>query len=158
LEKGGDVLGNAVGPKAVEINVWGQVFSFRGEFVVGRLGVGGVVFALERVTEDDDELKGGVGGDGKVEVSSWHFVNFVDDEDVGVFEKGGLPGGDAPSVGWSDGKMLFPVRSKFSSGDGNSVVTKEFVLKEASDWCSFSTAGESSEVDERDGSGRGDVN
>lgn len=72
-------MGNAVGPKAVEINVWGQVFRFRGEFVVGRLGVGGVVFALERVTEDDDELKGGVGSDGKVEVSSWHFVNFVDD-------------------------------------------------------------------------------
>lgn len=151
-------MGNAVGPEAVKIDVWGQVFSFRGKFVVGGLGMGGVVFTLERVTENDDELKGGVGGDGKVEVASWHFVNFVDDENVGVLEEGGLPGGDAPSVRWSGSEVLFPVRSKFGGGDGNSVVAKEFVLKEAGDWSSFSTAGESSEMDERNSSGRGDVN
>jgi hypothetical protein len=158
LEKGGDVLGNAVGPEAVEIDVWGQVFSFRGEFVIGGLGVGGVVLALKRVTKNDDELKGGVGGDGKVEVASWHFVNFVDDEDISVLEEGGLPGGDAPSVRWGDSEVLFPVRSKFGGGDGDSVVAKEFVLKEASNWSSFSTAGKSSEVDERDSPGGGDVN
>jgi hypothetical protein len=158
LEKGGYVLGDAVGPKAIEVDKWCQVFSFRGKFMVGGLRVSGVIFALKRVTEDDDELKGGVGGNGKVEVASGHFVNFVDDEDVSVLEKGGLPGGDAPSVGWGNGKVLFPVRSKFGGGDGDSMVAKEFMLKEASDGSGFSTAGESSEMDERDGSGRGDVN
>jgi hypothetical protein len=38
-----------------------------------------VVFSLERISEDDDELNGGIGVDGEVKVATWHFVNFIDD-------------------------------------------------------------------------------
>jgi len=37
-----------------------------------------VIFSLKRVSEDDDELNGGVGVDGEVEVAARHFVDFID--------------------------------------------------------------------------------
>jgi hypothetical protein len=38
-----------------------------------------VIFSLERISKDNDELNGGIGMDGEVEVAAWHFVDFVDD-------------------------------------------------------------------------------
>jgi hypothetical protein len=37
-----------------------------------------VIFSLERISKDNDELNGGIGVDGEVEVTAWHFVNFID--------------------------------------------------------------------------------
>lgn len=42
-----------------------------------------MVGALEGVAEDDDMSDGRISDDGQVEVSSWKFVNLVNDEQRG---------------------------------------------------------------------------
>jgi hypothetical protein len=77
-KKLGDTLRNAAAPKAVEVEIWAKMADFGREAMIAWVGVGGVIFPLERVSEDNDELNGGVGVDGEVEVAAWHFVDFID--------------------------------------------------------------------------------
>jgi len=119
--------------------------------------VGGVVLALERVAEGDDEFDGGVRVDGEVKVAARHFVAFIDDQDAGALEEGGLPGAEAPGLGGGKLHDLFPLRAEFDSGDGELEVAERGGAEEAGDGMGLATAGEASDVDEADRSGVGDV-
>lgn len=107
----------AAGPEAVEIYVRFEMEGFRRKAMVVRGRVGRMVFALERVSEDDDEFHGWVGVDGQIEVASGHLVNFINDQYPSAFEKGGFPGGDAPVVGVLGFDGIFPFGAEFSGGD-----------------------------------------
>lgn len=85
--------------------------------MVAGIGVGGVIFSLEGVPKDDDELNSGVSMDGEVEVAAWHFVYFVDDQHTGGFEEGSFPGGYAPSSGRGKLESLLPFAAKLGGWD-----------------------------------------
>lgn len=79
VEEGGDLFWDPVGPPAIAVDEAGEAGALRRELVVGGAGVLGVVFALEGVAKENDEAKGGVGHDGKVQVAARHLVDFVND-------------------------------------------------------------------------------
>lgn len=114
----------------------------------------GVVGALKRVSENDDELKAGVGGDGEVEVTAGEAVNFVDDEDSRGTEEGHFVRGDSPVLGRVfDAKMfLFPFGAKLAARNSDAGVFEEAEGADGvGERSSFAAAGETGEVDELDG-------
>ena len=118
-EEVGDVGGNSVGPPAVMVDELQKTGGFRLELVVGGVGGGGVVLALERVSKDDHEFESGISEDGEVEVTTRELVDLIDDENFGLLEKTRFPGGESEGMVWGKVQIFLPLISEFCRGTGN---------------------------------------
>lgn len=63
IEETGNLFWDSVRPPAVAVNETRKPVNFRLKAVVGGVRAGGMIFALQRVTKDDDELNGWIGDD-----------------------------------------------------------------------------------------------
>lgn len=112
----------------------------------------GGIDSLARVTKKDNELDVGIGEEAKVKVATRHLVDFIKDEDGGVFEQGGFPSGNAPGFGRGEFKHVFPFSSQFIGGNGNSEVRAEKLgAEELRNRERFAASSEPREMDQLDG-------
>lgn len=149
-----DILRTAKGPSAVKIQVGFKMASFRQKILEGGVRIGGVIGALNRTSDHQNVGDDGVSEKDQVQITRGHFVDLINYEELGMFEKGSFPGTDAPGFDVGVAKNTLPVRAKIDIGDGDServfggVIPEEFL-----NWVRLATAGETSNVSKADSTG-----
>lgn len=117
-----------------------------------------MVRALKGVPKNDDRGDAGIEEKGEVQETWGHFVNFVDDEDTSMFEKGSLPGGNAPVLAFGEAKLGFPVSPEIDVWNGDpELLGVRGAAEEGLNGTGFAAASKAREMAESDGTGRSKI-
>lgn len=119
IESSSYVARRAIGPAAVQIDVFLQMLILRKQFLQRAVGINGVIATLDGIAKNDYKPDGGVESAKQIEVTRGEFVHLVENDARGTTGETGFPGADAPAFILRDSEGSFPVFTEVVVGYGD---------------------------------------